>query len=204
MRQLSQSDIDKLVGLVGSHSIEWALSQSIGGAAIDSQIWRFFSSDYPAGGGNKWNLDAEWKRAWNIEPKAFYAFGEDIFGNQLVIVPGKTEAGIWDHETGEIFGLLLGPTELVECCFQNGIGWIDFYPDGVLEIARKRSVDVPEDCHLHWTVPLFLGGSLTTENTTVVNRDLHLVGHARLYRQIEPSDRGTIIIAKQPPKENHD
>jgi hypothetical protein len=178
-----------------------ALSTSVGGIHAAGGLWRFFSAHYPKGGFAEWNSNAAWKREWGFAPSPFHAFGEDLFGNQLILRPGFENVHLWNHEDGSVADLLLDAATLLEAVVQNGLGWIDFYSDGSLKIAQTRLMDVPAECHLHWTTPLILGGNVSVENTTVVERSMHLVGHAKLWMRLRGCDPGTIVVPVRKPKE---
>jgi hypothetical protein len=185
--------------LSDSIPLEVALSKRIGGAQIADGIWRFFSANYPIGGVAEWNLNSAWKREWELSPQVFHSFGEDLFGNQLIVQPGVQSVHLWNHENGSVIDLLLDPATLLETIVQSGLDWIDFYNDGSLKIAEKRLLDVSPECHLHWTTPLILGGKVGLANTSVVERSMHLVGHAKLWKQLCSRDPGTIIIPTRKP-----
>ncbi len=59
-----------------------------------------------------------------------------------------------------------------------------------------RLPQVSPDQHLHWTQPLILGGSTTVANTSVLDRNQHLVGHARLWRQIGNLPPGSSVVPR--------
>jgi hypothetical protein len=166
----------------------------------DGGFWRFFSAQYPDGGVGRWNSDQAWKQEWGLEPALFHAFGEDLFGNQLVLRPGVESAQLWNHENGNSVDLLLDPVTLLETVVQSGVDWIDFYQDGSLKTGESRVMDVPPECHLHWTTPLILGGKVGVENTSVVERSTHLAGHAKLWLRLRGCEPGTIILPKGKPK----
>jgi hypothetical protein len=185
MRNLSEQDCQRLrQELSESLPLPDALPRAIGETQVGGGLWRFFSSDYPAGGVNAWNLHSVWKREWELEPGRFFAFGEDLFGNQLIVQPTVENTGLWNHENGDTVDLLLDPVTLLETVVQSGLDWIDFYSDGALKVAERRLMDIPAESHLHWTTPLILGGQVRVENTSVVDRTMHLVGHAKLWRQL--------------------
>jgi hypothetical protein len=146
-----------------------------------------------------WNAASTWKQAWGLSEDAFFAFGEDLFGNQLVIPCESESAAIWNHESGELADLLLPPLELLETCIDSGLDWIDFYAAAVLEVGRVRRGDVPEGSHLHWTTPLILGGVPLPSNTSIVERRAHLLGHAELWRQLAGLDPGAAVVIKPTP-----
>jgi hypothetical protein len=195
MRNVAEQDCLKLRYQL-SHAIPLidALKKAIGEAQTAGGLWRFFSHLYPSGGVANWNSDSSWKREWELSSTQFYAFGEDLFGNQLIVRSDAENVFLWNHELGEVINLLLDPATLIETVVQSGLSWIDFYSDGSLKIGEERIMDVPAECHLHWTTPLILGGQVTVENTSIVERTLHLVGHAKLWKQLRNCDPGTIVI----------
>lgn len=175
-----------------------AIPQAIGETYIYEQFWRFYSDTWPSGGITQWNFGSSWKRHWEpFLPPSLFSFGEDIFGNQLVLMDGFDNALLWNHENGEIDDLLVGPSELLDVVLTSGIDWIDFYADGSLGVAREAGV-VPYDMHLHWTMPLILGGRVARENQSLVQREPHLIGHAQLWSQVGGLPSGTRIIPRQP------
>jgi hypothetical protein len=177
-----------------------AMGRIVGGAQLADGLWRVYSDGYPNGGVSKWNSDSSWKREWQLGPTQFYAFGEDLFGNQLIVMPDIENVRIWNHENGDLVDLLLDPLTLLETVVQSGIDWIDFYADGSPNVAKRKSVDVPVECHLHWTTPLILGGQVSPENTSVVERNMHLIGHAKLWAQLRDCDPGTIVVPNRKPR----
>jgi hypothetical protein len=190
MRIVSAKDCSRLrQELNGSVCLRDALPKVIGETQSRGGLWRFFSAGYPDGGIFQWNSHSSWKQEWKLEPTQIYAFGEDLFGNQLIIRPSVVNVHLWNHEDGSIVDLLLDPATLLETIIESGIEWIDFYGDGSLKIAERRIMDVPSECHLHWTTPLVLGGQVSIENTSVVERSMHLVGHAKLWAQLRESPR---------------
>ena len=194
MRNLSCDDCLRLrCDLNSAIPREEALSKCIGGAQV-AGVWRLFSADYPKGGVTSWNSAAAWKQEWELAPTLFHSFGEDLFGNQLILLPSVENAYLWNHENAQVFDLLLDPVTLLETVLESGLDWIDFYNDGSLTIARCRLMDVPPQCHLHWTNPLILGGAVTVDNTCIVERSMHLVGHAKLWREVRGREPGTIIV----------
>ena len=161
-----------------------AFPKAIGGTSIDDGIWRFFSDSWPQGGILGWNVDSAWKTQWQpFLPSGLLSFGEDVFGNQLVLVDGCENVLLLNHENGECCDLLVGPSELLRTAMEHGIDWIDFYSDGSINVARQYGL-VPLDMHLHWTTPLVLGGQVSANNLSLVQRDAHLVGHAKLWSQL--------------------
>jgi hypothetical protein len=180
-----------------------ALSESLakhaGGNQVGDGLWRLFSETFPSGGVRIWNEAIVWKHAWGLTADVFFAFGEDLFGNQLVIPSHSEVAMLWNHESGELVDLVLPPLELLDTCLDSGLGWIDFYAAAVLEVGRVRASDVSEDRHLHWTTPLILGGTPIPSNTSLVDRREHLLGHADLWRQLSGLDLGAVVIPKPSP-----
>jgi hypothetical protein len=200
MRNLSSQDCLKLRHELDSAiPLAEALSNSLGETQAGGGIWRFFSAHFPDGGVVGWNSSAAWKREWAIAPELFLSFGEDLLGNQLIIRPGFQNVHLWNHEDGSVVDLLLDPATLIEAVMESGLSWIDFYNDGSLKIAEARLIDVPIECHLHWTTPLILGGKVSLENTSVVERSMHLLGHAKLWRQVRGCDPGTVIVPTRKP-----
>jgi hypothetical protein len=172
-----------------------ALRDSVGGRELCDGLWRLFSDSFPSGGTRYWNETSPWRVSWGhfLAPE-LYSFGEDVFGNQLVLLPQHEEAYLWNHENGECHDLLVSPLELLETVFENGLEWIDFYGDGSLSIARRYG-QVPTNSHLHWTTPLILGGQVSFENVSLVERETHLVGHAKLWFQVSGLAAGTEIVS---------
>jgi hypothetical protein len=189
IRSLSSQDFRQLRReLSGAVPLADALSRCVGEAQVGGGIWRLFSARYPNGGVSEWNSTAAWKPEWELTPAQFHAFGEDLFGNQLILRPYFENALLWNHEDGSVADLLFDPATLLETIVQSGLDWIDFYNDGSLKVAEARIKDVPPECHLHWTTPLILGGKVTVENTSVVERSIHLVGHGKLWRQLREAN----------------
>jgi hypothetical protein len=202
MRNLSSEDCLQLRNEVRrTIPLVEALSTSVGETQVASGLWRFFSGRYPKGGVAQWNSSAAWKHEWEGALLKFHAFGEDLFGNQLVLRSGFENVYLWNHEDGSMADLLLDAATLLETVVQSGLDWIDFYKDGSLTIAQTRLMDVPTECHLHWTTPLILGGNVSVENTTVVERSMHLVGHAKLWMQVRGCEPGTIVVPRRKPSE---
>jgi hypothetical protein len=161
-----------------------AFSQAIGGTSLSDCIWRFYSESWPNRGILVWNSGSPWKFEWQrFLPSGLFAFGEDVFGNQLVLVNGCDNALLWNHENGECHDLLVRPCELLRTALESGIDWIDFYCDGSLNVARQYG-PVPLSMHLHWTTPLILGGQVAADNLSLVERESHLVGHAKVWSEI--------------------
>jgi hypothetical protein len=174
-----------------------ALPQAVGGTTICDGLWRLFSNSWPQGGISGWNSASPWKLSWQpFLPTGVFSFGEDVFGNQLILVDGFENAMVWNHENGESQDLFVRPCELLRTALESGIDWIDFYSDGSLAVARQYGA-VPLQMHLHWTTPLILGGPVSKENLTLVEREAHLVGHAQLWSQISGLPPGTTIISAQ-------
>jgi hypothetical protein len=173
-----------------------AFPQAIGGTSVCDSIWRFFSDSWPQGGILGWNVGSSWKSHWQpFLPSGLFSFGEDVFGNQLVLVNGCDNALLWDHENGECCDLLVGPCELLRTALESGIAWIDFYSDGSLAIARQFGA-VPIDMHLDWTTPLILNGRVSRDNVSLLERELHLVGHAQIWSQLSGLPPGTTVIPR--------
>jgi hypothetical protein len=171
-----------------------ALPDCVGGFELCEGLWRFFSNAWPNGGIRLWNEKNPWSAYWGpLLPSGFYSFGEDVFGNQLALLRNHHQVFLWNHENGECHDLLVGPLELLETVFESGVEWIDFYQDGSTSVARSFG-RVPKDSHLHWTTPLILGGQVSLENVTVVGREAHLVGHAKLWFQVSGIPPGNAVL----------
>lgn len=199
MIELSASHVRLLeIHLTADASSETVLPVSIGNTVAGGGVWRFFSDIFPLQGVGWWNGASGWREHWkSLLPAGLFCFGEDIFGNQLAMVPGHENVLLWNHEDGRLFDLLLAPAELLSTVAESGIDWIDFYGNGAPGVARNFGL-VPEDSHLHWTTPLILNGAVNRENLRVVERNRHLIGHAELWLQIRGLEPGTIIHARQP------
>ena len=171
-----------------------ALPQAIGGTSLCDGIWRFLSVSWPQGGISGWNVGSSWKSHWRpFMPFGMFSFGEDVFGNQLVLVNGCENVLLWNHENGECCDLLVGPCALLRTALDSGIDWIDFYADRSLDVAREYGA-VSLDMHLHWTTPLILGGQVARENISSVQREPHLVGHAKLWAQVSGLQPGMAVV----------
>jgi hypothetical protein len=173
-----------------------ALPSALGRVRTSDGLWRFYSDIWPGQGLEWWNSESPWKIHWQrFLPQGLFSFAEDVFGNQLVVIAGYEEVYLLNHENAEGHTLYVNPVELLSSVVESGIDWIDFYANGSLRIAREFGV-VPEGSHLHWTAPLILGGSVTCDNLSVVPRDQHHIGHAKLWAQISQLPAGTQIISQ--------
>jgi hypothetical protein len=177
-----------------------ALPLALGYTQTIDSVWRCYSGSWPGQGIAWWNTESPWRLQWvRFLPQGLFSFAEDVFGNQLVIVTGRSEAYILDHETSECHSLHVAPVDLLSTVMDFGLDWIDFYADGSLQVAREFGV-IPEDSHLHWNQPLILGGAVNCTNVSVVPRDQHHVGHAKLWTQISGLPPGTAIVVSPDPK----
>ncbi len=182
--------------LAGGTAPPAAFPQAVGGTSVSDGIWRFFSNSWPLGGISGWNVGSSWKSYWQpFLPSGLFSFGEDVFGNQLILANGCDNALLWNHENGECFDLLVGPCELLRTALESGIDWIDFYSDGSLTVAKQYGA-VSLEMHLHWTTPLVLGGQVSRDNISLVQRELHLVGHARLWSQVSGLLTDTVVVPR--------
>lgn len=168
------------------------LAKVLGGKGVASGFWRFFSRTHPACGTGEWNL--RWCRSWGLAPENVYSFGEDLFGNQLLIFMGRTSAYVLDHEDGECHDTQLSVDDLVEAVLDNGVGWLDFYANGANTIGVDFVAQVDWESHLHWVQPLSLGGRVSRDNVSIVERMAHLVGHERLWERIRDAAPGDEIL----------
>lgn len=197
--ELTHEDVAGLrESLAAGTKVDLALTASLGGKQVSRGAWRFFSADVPTGGLLTWNAPGAWKSAWAISETAFLAFGEDVFGNQIVLVPEHEAVYLWDHESGRLENLIVPVCDLLETCIDSGLDWIDFYSPGALAVAGERAAEVDWGSHLHWTTPLILGGSPTASNTSIVDRWKHLRGHADLWRQVGDVPLGESVSIKPP------
>jgi hypothetical protein len=173
-----------------------ALPAIVGGLQIADGLWRFYSSSWPIGGIAAWNQSSVWRQHWlRFLPPGLFCFGEDVFGNQLALLPNNDNVFMWNHENGECEDLLVGPADLLEAVLENGLDWIDFYEDASPNVARAFGT-VPPASHLHWVTPLILGGEVRLENVTLVEREAHLVGHAQIWAQVAGLAPGTIVVPR--------
>jgi hypothetical protein len=197
MTPLSLQHITRLDKLLASGTTGLvAFPQAIGGTCVCDGIWRFFSNSWPQGGISGWNIGSSWKSDWQpFLPSGLFSFGEDVFGNQLALIDGSHNALLWNHENGECCDLLVGPCELLRATAESGIDWVDFYSDGSLAVARRYGA-VPLDMHLHWTTPIILGGKVAPDNVSLVQRESHLAGHAKLWSQVSGLTPGTAVIPR--------
>lgn len=184
--------LDKL--LKGSTPPPTAIAVSIGGSTLADGIWRFFSPTLPAGGVDKWNK--EWRTAWGIQSQTLFSFGEDVFGNQLVLTAAAANVHIFDHEDGSCADLGMNITDVLRGGLDHGLDWIDFYQNGSLQIAKEFVETLSWEQHLHWLTPLIIGGTIARENLRIVERLAHLRGHVNLWRQIANLPPGTEVQIK--------
>lgn len=187
-----QHVVEVRAGLNGGRPTRELLPLSVGGCTTGEGVWRFFSASHPALGIRQWN-DA-WCKAWRLDPGNVFAFGEDLFGNQLILPAGRPNVHLCNHENGECFDLDLNIADLLEAAVEHGLAWIDFYADGSLGVAAGTRDRASWEQHLHWTQPLVLGGPVTTANITVVDRLAHLTGHAKLWAQLGGLPPGAEVI----------
>jgi hypothetical protein len=126
-------------------------------------------------------------------PENVFTFGEDVFGNQLIVTAGTNTVLLCDHENGACFDLQLDVVDLLESVVQHGLSWVDFYSNGSLEVAQELISGITWEQHLHWIHPLILGGAITDTNLSVVDRSAHLAGHVQLWKQVSGLAPGTEI-----------
>lgn len=173
--------------------LQEAFPSTIGNTIVGGGLWRFFSDTFPSKGIRWWNESSGWRESWNpLLPAGLFSFGEDVFGNQLVILSDKASTFLWNHEDGALIDVLLKPQELISSVAESGIDWVDFYGNQALEIARNYGI-VSDELHLHWTTPLILNGAISLGNLSVVERERHLIGHAKLWSQVRGLDPGSTI-----------
>jgi hypothetical protein len=160
---------------------------------VENGLWRFYSGSWPIGGIKAWNRsESPWRLEWrdSLSQDAI-AFGEDIFGNQLIINKNN-DVYFLNHENFLAENLYCSFGDLFQIIEKNGIDWISHYEDGSLGIARKFD-SVTRDFHIHWRTPLILGGQANEANVSFVQREPHLVGHAKLWKQIRDLPPGTAV-----------
>jgi hypothetical protein len=194
MKPLTFTDCSRIREAISAGTDLRGALKRLGVSTLGGGVWRLFSDGFPSDGVDGWNDKSPWRAAWGIAASRFLSFGEDLFGNQLVLRPEAESAFLWNHENGELNDLLLDPVTLLETVVESGVDWIDFYGDGSLAVAQDRILDVPAECHLHWTTPLILGGPIDVRNTSVIERVSHLIGHAELWRHIRDLPPGTMIV----------
>jgi hypothetical protein len=198
LKKISSEDAAALNADAANGLNSEVLSRVLGGKTTADGIWRFFSDIYPEPGGvTYWNSLQLWRDSWPSLRAEVSFWGEDIFGNQLAMIPQKQAVWLWNHENGEMVDLLLDPLNLLKAIVGHGLGWIDFYAQGVLEVASLKAPDVPDEYHLHWTQPLILGGTTVIGNTSLVERVAHLRGHGKLWKQIQQLPPGSDIVVKR-------
>jgi hypothetical protein len=168
-----------------------AVPSAVGGTQTAEGLWRLYSGSWPGKGIDWWNSESPWRVHWQrFLPQSLFSIAEDIFGNQLIVIPGRDAVYLLNHETSECHSLYVCPFELLSSVLETGIDWIDFYTDGSLQVARDFG-PIPDDSHLHWTTPLTLGGPVTRANISLVPRDQHHAGHAKLWAQMSSLPPGT-------------
>jgi hypothetical protein len=182
--------------LKGGGRLETALPTAVGEFQTDNGLWRFYSRTWPGQGTAWWNTASPWKQSWaRFLREDVFAFAEDVFGNQLVLVRGRDEVHMLNHENADSHSLLVGPSELLTTVLDSGFDWIDFYEGGVIQLARQFG-EVPRDSHLHWKTPLILGGAVNKDNICLLPRDPHHIGHAKLWGQLSDLPPGTRITTQ--------
>lgn len=197
MSELSHAHIAVLRDQVNRGiALRAALPAALSGVRTAESFWKFYSVSWPGNGIDWWNSTSPWKTHWQrFLPQGLFSFAEDIFGNQLVVMNDREEVFLLNHENAVCHSLYLSPVELLSSVVESGIDWNDPYANGCVQVAREFG-DVPEHSHLHWTTPLILGGSVTRENLSVVPRDQHHVGHAKLWAQISGFPPDTAVLPK--------
>jgi len=172
------------------------VADTIGDTCTASGLWRIFGRSMPKLGIHDWNSQSLWKQHWGDLAHDITCIGEDIFGNQLVCITETSNLLIWDHENGGLFTLNLNPQDAFEVVLKHGIGWIDFYNDKYIQVGLDRLVDLTENSHVHWTTPLILGGEIDINNTSIIDRVNHLIGHGKLWCQLQDVSLGSSVIIK--------
>lgn len=183
MELLTDKEIAKIKTIIPNEpSIVSSLPTIIGGLGVAQGLWRFFSPIHPSCSINVWN--EEWCKAWGIQGNNLFVFGEDVFGNQLLITLGQSTVYLCDHENGSCHDLELDVSNLLESVTEHGLDWIDFYSNGSLRVPQDLRASLTWEQHLHWIHPLILGGATTPNNILIIDRFRHLHGHVKLWNQV--------------------
>ncbi len=190
-RSLSPSHLRALVD--SGEQVADALLKVGGRDLLFANTWRFFSTEFPPGGPDTVNA-AAWRQVWRL--RSFHPFGEDVFGNLLVLLPGLPNAHFVDHECGAVHDLLLDPVTLIEVCATDGLGWLDPYAGDALRVAETEVGALLPDHHLHWVTPLILGGRAERANVMSLPREQHMRGHAELWSQIRDVPPGAWVVPR--------
>lgn len=177
-------------------SILDVVADTLGGSVTAGGLWRFFGKTSPAPGIAEWNDEPLWKMYWGPSARGLACIGEDLFGNQLVSIDETPDLLIWDHENGSLCTLDMAPDVAIEAVFESGVDWIEFYDNGSPQIGVELLDTIPETSHLHWTTPLILGGKVSASNTSVVERVSHMVGHGKLWQQVQGLPPGAPVVLK--------
>lgn len=172
-------------------SLPDALVAHVGGLEMAEGLWRFFSPNHPASGVTEWN--EAWRTAWRVPAGSAFAFGEDLFGNQLLVTQSRPTMIVCDHENGMCHDVGVDVTDVLGAVAQHGLAWIDFYSSEALSVGRAFVPRPNWEEHLHWIQPLFLGGTPNAKNVTKVERLNHLHGHAKLWEQMAELPPGTEV-----------
>ena len=192
MVTLNLRQVDNLKAAVTANSpLARILPQHIGGQTAGDGLWRFFSPGHPVCGISRWNQ--EWCQAWGLPSHEMLSFGEDVFGNQLLVMAGRLTVFLCDHENGSCYDLELGVIDLLQAVVEHGVSWIDFYGTDAVSIGLSLLPRISWEQHIHWVQPLILGGAVSVSNTSVVDRHDHLHGHAVLWKQVSALPPGTDI-----------
>lgn len=189
MDMINTADIaDLKTAIAEGHLLSGLLPQCVGGKGLEGGMWRLFSKTHPSCGLEEWNQ--EWCSAWGITDESVLAFGEDIFGNQLLVVQSHSTIYLCDHENGSCHDLELEVIDLLDSVVHHGIEWIDFYSKETMKVGRYYLPRLTWEQHVHWTQPLILNGEMTMQNTSIVDRLAHMQGHAQLWAQVSGLSHG--------------
>lgn len=191
MQPLPELQIQALRNSLANSSPRVAIPSTIGGFTVCQGFWRIFSHANPKEGVAAWNM--RWCKAWGVSGDQVFAFGEDVFGNQLVLSRSNKYVHICDHENGQAVDTELGLIDLLESVAGHGVSWLDFYGNGAFDVASRFLQTLDWEDHLHWTKPLILNGAVSRENVSVVNRNAHLSGHEAIWKEISSLPPGTQI-----------
>jgi hypothetical protein len=197
--ELTKVDVAALrEGLQYGRAPEDVFAAATGGRSTGGGFWRFFSPTFPDGGLQGWD-HAEWRSYWPSLPSSVLFVGEDLFGNQIGVRRDRPQgdALIWSHENGDFWSLEMPIAALLEAVVEAGVEWLDFYSDGSPQVAAESGLTVGGGQQLHWIKPLILGGTVTRDNLTLVERHAHLIGHGKLWAQVGHLPPGTEVVGRR-------
>lgn len=167
-----------------------AVRRELGGRTMALGLIRFHSSSQYLDPSRERSWPAAWGSLLASQPDFV---GEDVFGNQMALLSSSSNLHWWCHETGSLQDLELLPFDWIALTSKYGLSWMSQYDDGSLDVAKEHGA-IADTRHLHWIVPLALGGVPQRSNCTELDRLPHLVGHAALWHQIGHLPPGTAVM----------